>query len=151
MNAKLINIDKNYFEEICILELLCHQNPWSSEQIFSEFEKDISIRLGLIIDNALIAYSFSYLVAEEFHILNIAVKNEYQKQGYGKLLLQEIINFCKQQKVREALLEVRESNKIAQNLYRNFGFREIACRKNYYQNNQESAIVMGLILEQSKK
>ncbi len=151
MQAKLIDIDQSYFEEICQLEALCHLNPWSSKQIFAEFKKEISVRLGLLVDHTLIAYSFSYLVAEEFHLLNIAVKKEFQAKGYGKFLLQEIINYCKKIKVKEIILEVRESNKVAQNLYKNFGFREIAFRKNYYQNNNESALVMELYLEAALK
>lgn len=146
MRAKLINFDKTYYEEICKLETACHQNPWSSKQILSEFEKEISVRLGLLFDNTIIAYSFSYQVMNEFHILNIAVKKEYQTKGYGSLLLQELINYCLQKQISYIVLEVRESNKIAQNLYKKFGFKEISYRKNYYRNNNESAIVMELNL-----
>jgi ribosomal-protein-alanine N-acetyltransferase len=41
-------------------------------------------------------------------------------------------------------LEVRMSNKAAQKLYRQFGFKPVAIRQNYYSDNGEDAIVMCL-------
>ena len=40
------------------------------------------------------------------------------------------------------LLEVRESNNIAINLYKKFNFREICIRENYYKFPVENAIIM---------
>jgi ribosomal-protein-alanine N-acetyltransferase len=37
---------------------------------------------------------------------------------------------------------VRESNTIAQQLYRKYGFTTVATRKGYYSDNNESALVM---------
>jgi ribosomal-protein-alanine N-acetyltransferase len=39
-------------------------------------------------------------------------------------------------------LEVRESNVVAQRLYRKYGFTEVSTRKGYYNDNNESALVM---------
>ena len=39
-------------------------------------------------------------------------------------------------------LEVRVSNKGAQDLYRRFGFGPVGVRKNYYQEINEDALVM---------
>ena len=41
-------------------------------------------------------------------------------------------------------LEVRVSNKAAQRIYREFGFKPIAIRQNYYSDDGEDAIVMCL-------
>ena len=45
---------------------------------------------------------------------------------------------------RQAVLEVRASNRGAQRLYGQFGFAPVAVRKGYYADNQEDAIVMFL-------
>ena len=41
-------------------------------------------------------------------------------------------------------LEVRESNIIAQNLYKSLGFKSEGIRKNFYEDNKESAVIMWL-------
>ena len=42
----------------------------------------------------------------------------------------------------EVTLEVRAGNEAAQRLYESMGFRMVAIRKKYYQDNQEDAHVM---------
>ncbi|MDI6829275.1 MAG: hypothetical protein QME62_12410, partial [Armatimonadota bacterium] len=36
----------------------------------------------------------------------------------------------------------REHNLVAQNLYRKYGFEEVAIRRGYYTDNNENALVM---------
>jgi ribosomal-protein-alanine N-acetyltransferase len=43
---------------------------------------------------------------------------------------------------RRATLEVRESNCVAQNLYKKYGFVPAAIRRGYYSDNNENAVVM---------
>ena len=43
---------------------------------------------------------------------------------------------------RRATLEVRQSNEIAQNLYKKYGFAPAAIRRGYYTDNHENAVVM---------
>jgi ribosomal-protein-alanine N-acetyltransferase len=39
-------------------------------------------------------------------------------------------------------LEARESNAVAQNLYRKYGFTIVSTRRAYYSDNGENAVVM---------
>ena len=39
-------------------------------------------------------------------------------------------------------LEVRASNKGAQNLYKKYGFEAVGLRKGYYTDNHEDAVIM---------
>jgi len=73
----------------------------------------------------------------EFEVLNIAVLPEYRRLGFACALLKEALS-----RPGVFFLEVRESNDSAQSLYRKLGFREVARRQNYYQDPNESAIVM---------
>jgi ribosomal-protein-alanine acetyltransferase len=73
----------------------------------------------------------------EREILNLAVASRFRRRGIATALLNHELR-------RTAIyfLEVRESNLAAQELYRKFGFVEIARRPNYYQSPVERAIVM---------
>jgi len=83
-----------------------------------------------------------WIMADEAHITNIAVRREYQRMGIGEQLLIAMINIAIEQKVRFLTLEVRPSNMIAQRLYRKYGFTQIDIRRNYYTDNREDALVM---------
>jgi ribosomal protein S18 acetylase RimI-like enzyme len=49
-----------------------------------------------------------------------------------------------EQGARSSFLEVRESNLVAQELYRKFGYEETGRRQRYYKDNDEDAILMNL-------
>ena len=99
----------------------------------------------------LIGYIVIWLVAEESHVLNIAVHPDYRRKGIGKRLIKFIMDFLLNKSTRAVYLEVRKSNTAAQKLYRGLGFREIGVRKGYYSDNKEDAVVMGLELKDRLK
>ncbi len=73
----------------------------------------------------------------EREILNLAVAHEFRRRGIASALLRHELS-----RGGSYFLEVRESNLGAQELYRRFGFTEIAQRANYYRFPAERAIVM---------
>jgi len=83
-----------------------------------------------------------WIMVDEAHITNIAVRREYQRMGIGEQLLIAMINIAIEQKVRFLTLEVRPSNMKAQKLYQKYGFTQIDIRHNYYTDNREDALVM---------
>lgn len=77
-------------------------------------------------------------LADEREILNVAVGPEFRRQGVGAALLGSELTTT----ARAWFLEVRESNTVAQSLYRKAGFRETGRRPRYYSDPPESAIVL---------
>ena len=73
----------------------------------------------------------------EREILNVAVAPRFRRLGIATALLEHAL---RQNAVY--FLEVRESNQIAQSLYRKLAFVPIARRAEYYENPREAAIVM---------
>lgn len=90
----------------------------------------------------IIGFSGIWMMAGEAHITNIAVREQYQRQGIGELLLVSTIDLSREQQAEMMTLEVRESNKIAQNLYSKYGFKQTGIRRGYYLDNREDAIIM---------
>ena len=97
------------------------------------------------VDGKIVGYIGAIYDFWDGEILNIAVKNEYRKQGIGEKLMQEIIDFLCLEKKENVFLEVRKSNFPAQKLYEKLGFIKIGERKKYYENT-EDAIVMSKVL-----
>lgn len=75
----------------------------------------------------------------EREILNLAVRHAFRRQGIASALISELLKSS-----GAVFLEVRESNRAAQNLYRKLGFAEVGRRPNYYHSPDETAIVMNM-------
>lgn len=90
----------------------------------------------------IIGFSGIWLMVGEAHITNIAVREQYQRQGIGELLLIATIDLSRELQAETMTLEVRESNEIAQNLYSKYGFKQTGIRRGYYLDNREDAIIM---------
>ena len=96
----------------------------------------------------LLVITLLYLLFDECELLNITVKSEFQKKGFGELMLKDLFSECRKANIANIFLEVRKSNLVAIKLYKKIGFNEIGVRNNYYQNRdgKEDAILMGLAI-----
>ena len=83
-----------------------------------------------------------WLMVDEAHIINIAVRQENRGQGIGELLIIASIDQATRLKASVVTLEVRASNVVAQNLYTKYGFAKVGLRKGYYTDNHEDAFIM---------
>ena len=90
----------------------------------------------------IVGFSGIWLMVDEAHITNIAVAQEYRRNGIGELLLIATIDLARELKAATMTLEVRASNTIAQNLYSKYGFKNMGVRRGYYLDNREDAIIM---------
>lgn len=79
-------------------------------------------------------------------IQTIAVSPELRGLGYGRKLMQALLDIARQLEATQVFLEVRADNPVAQNLYESLGFKVIDRRKNYYQPDGVDALVMELEL-----
>ena len=136
-------MEERDLDAIMEVEKQCFTVPWSREAFYNELHQNrFAHYLILEEEGNVIGYCGAWLVVDEAHITNIAVLPAYQGRGLGKVLLTSMMEECKLRAIERMTLEVRESNLVAQSLYRKLGFVEGAIRKNYYSDNQEDAIVM---------
>jgi ribosomal-protein-alanine N-acetyltransferase len=87
-------------------------------------------------------FSGIWMMVDEAHITNIAVRKSYQGKGVGSWLLIATFDLAKKYNASFITLEVRKSNLVAQNLYSQYGFTETGLRRGYYLDNREDAIIM---------
>jgi len=85
-----------------------------------------------------------WLLVDEAHIASIAVHPDYRSRGIGRKLLVTALKASFGWGARMATLEVRESNLVAQTMYRDFGFEIVGRRPRYYIDNNEDALIMSL-------
>jgi len=80
----------------------------------------------------IIGFAGFWVMADEAHIITIAVREAYRRQGIGELLLMSIISLATELKAHIVTLEVRASNTVAQSLYSKYGFTHVGMRRDYY-------------------
>ncbi len=94
-----------------------------------------------------IGFLLAWAVADELHLINLAVHPEHRRLGAGRALLNTLIQHASAEHVRLVLLEVRRSNRAAIHLYRAHGFTAMGIRRRYYADNAEDAIEMMIALD----
>jgi ribosomal-protein-alanine acetyltransferase len=140
-------------EALAALENRCFAWPWGRLSFEGEFAgRDGG---GLVAraaaddgEEALIAYLFYRLIADEVHIYRIAVSPEWRRQGVGSRLVDTCLQRARRRGVTAALLEVRSSNTEAAAFYRSFGFQVIATRPGYYTDSREDALILKLDMKE---
>jgi ribosomal-protein-alanine N-acetyltransferase len=90
----------------------------------------------------LAGYIVARLGADELHINNVAVRENYRGRGIGHALLARILAEGMRSGCQAAYLELRAGNSVALSLYQKCGFRVTARRDRYYSDPAEDALVM---------
>ncbi len=90
-----------------------------------------------------------WLVIDEIHINNVALRPAYRGQGLGTALLHHVMREARALGAKRATLEVRASNVGARRLYERLGFEVSATRRNYYTNPVEDALILWAELSES--
>ena len=138
----ITNMSNAHVPQIAELEKCCFNDPWSESSIASELNNRLSCWLVALDGNVVIGYVGSQSVLGETDMMNIAVHPAYRKQGVAKSLIQNLIDTISQQGSHSLMLEVRQSNEPAKNLYLSLGFETVGIRKNYYRNPRENALIL---------
>ena len=130
------------------IESLVYQFPWT-EGIFHDCMK--AGYTFLVYENNIELFGYGIMSCSdgECHILNLCIEPGYQGIGWGKNLLNSLLNTARKKKSRVVFLEVRASNERAVTLYHRLGFNEVATRKNYYPapaGQREHARVLAKVL-----
>jgi len=118
--------------------------PWTEKLFVEGLRSPITTNLVLVEDGVVGAYAVFYIVEDEAHILNVAVRRNRRNKGLGFYLVTEVVRRAEQAGARFFFLEVRESNSAAQRLYGKAGFVTVGRRRNYYSETGEDALVMCL-------
>jgi ribosomal-protein-alanine N-acetyltransferase len=97
---------------------------------------------------AIQAYGVMSVAADEAHLLNLCVRPQAQRQGFGRKMLSHLVDLACRAGADTLLLEVRVSNQPAIALYMAMGFSEIGQRKRYYpaRGGREDALILAKAL-----
>ena len=131
-------------DALCAIEKRNFSAPWTGRQLLESLSQHQG--LGLVAPSGtLFGYTFFMVVFQETHLLNLVIDQPWQRQGWGRVLLDEVITQASAQGAECLLLEVRPSNEAALRLYRSANFQLIGTRRGYYATptgDREDALVL---------
>ena len=137
--------------DVVAIERASYQFPWS-EGIFRDCLRVGYVCRAALLDGELIGYGIMSTGAGEAHILNVCVREQLRCRGFGRTILEHLLNRAAASAASEAYLEVRPSNTAAIRLYQTLGFEPIGVRRGYYQavGGREDAAVLRVSLRRRR-
>ena len=142
-NYKIVPLEEKFVEDVFLIEKTFFDLKNSSVIRDSLSSETLDYFVLLDGENVIGFYECS-VVLDEAELFDIAIDERYQGKALSKILMEDLLNRCKEKQVRTIFLEVNTNNIKAINLYTKFGFKEYSRRKNYYGDND--AILMKLEL-----
>jgi ribosomal-protein-alanine N-acetyltransferase len=140
-------------DEVLAIELTSFSEPWTRGMFEAELQGNPFGRfLGAFSAGEvspvkpLLGYICYWVVFEELRLMNLAVRQDCRRLGIASRLVRHAVEEGGTEGATRALLEVRAGNRVGQQLYRALGFRPYGCRRSYYTNPIEDAILMQLPL-----
>lgn len=133
---------------VMVIENLSYDYPWT-ENIFRDcLGVGYLCQLMEVEPEIISAYSVMSVASGESHLLNICVNKDQQGEGLGREMLSHSLQNASRLNASICFLEVRESNKIAIQLYHSMGFNQVGVRKDYYpaDKGKEDALIFALQL-----
>jgi len=140
-SAEVRDATLNDLNEIYAIEKESFPDPYP-KPLLKAFFYHPSAYIVAVLGGRVIGYAIGIIRFKSLgHVISIAVQREFRGRGIGKKLLKELISRLFAMGAKRVRIEVRESNKVAINLYKEMGF-VVKERIIGYYNDGESALVM---------
>lgn len=138
----ITKMTQTHVAQIAELEKLCFSEPWSEKSVASELNNPLAFWLVADDNGRVAGYIGSQTVMDETDMMNVAVHPDYRKQGIATALIVGLVEELRKMGSHSLTLEVRASNENAIRVYQRLDFQQVGCRKNYYRNPKEDALIL---------
>lgn len=148
VEARLEPLETTRLEQLLQVEQRAYPHPWTRGNFRDALKSGYHARV-LLAGEELLGYYVAMQGVDEVHLLNITVSPDYQRQGWGRVMLDALALWARGLGAQWLWLEVRVSNTRAIAIYEAHGYRRVGLRKNYYpasHGQREDAVVMSLRL-----
>lgn len=152
LNIKKIFREKIFTSMISIKEIdqkefeLCYELDsaticlWTKKQWQSEFNKSGTKVVAILLKKKIIGIYVVQTIIDEAQISYFSIKQKFRRKGYGSQLMTYLIKDCEKLNIKKLLLEVSETNSIAEIFYCKFNFLTVGRRKNYYKSGADAVL-----------
>jgi ribosomal-protein-alanine N-acetyltransferase len=143
LTVTILPMRRRHARSVLRIEDQVYPRPWTSALFFSELALR-STRAYFVakVGREIVGYAGVMISFDDAHVTTIAVDPKWHRRGIATRLLVTLAREALVRGAHNLTLEVRVSNKGAQEMYRRFGFAPVGVRENYYQETNEDALVM---------
>ena len=138
----ITEMNATHVPQVAELERLCFADPWSEKSVASELDNKWALWLVAVEDDRVTGYIGSQTSIDETDVMNVAVHPDFRRRGIAEALINALVAELKNRGSHALMLEVRSSNAQAITVYEKLGFVQVGCRKNYYRNPKEDALIL---------
>lgn len=136
---------ENFCGELYELERLCFGDCWTEEMLAEQLKSPLTELAFERVGAELAGYAVGRVAADEGELFRIAVRPEFRRRHIAERLLNALHVQMRRRGAAKCFLEVRSRNAPAAALYEKLGYKKIAVRKGYY--NDDDAIIYQLEIE----
>ena len=139
-NVSLREAVEEDIPQILTIENEANPTPWSEKGLRSELngKNKFWVLTDDETDEKIYGFLLFSIVAEESHILEVAIDSKYRRKGIGRFILQRMISFVMKEGVESIYLEVRQSNSGGVEFYQNLGFVIVHKKVSYYSDGADA-------------
>lgn len=142
-DLKIIPMTMDHLSGVMDVEKQSFSYPWARDAfVFELLHNKVAYYLVAMVGHTVVGYGGMWVLLDEAHVTNIAVLPNWRRQGIAEQLLKDLMAIAQAQGADKMTLEVRKSNWGARKLYEKLGFVALGCRRNYYAETHEDAIIM---------
>jgi ribosomal-protein-alanine N-acetyltransferase len=125
------------------IERASFSTVWPADAFYNELSTNKLAHYFVgALEDRVVAYGGIWVILEDSHVTTLAVDPAFRGRRFGEVLLLALIDEAIERSAAWMTLEVRESNIVAQRLYRKYGFTTVTMRSGYYSDDNESALIM---------
>ena len=139
---RIVKMQPEHVAAVAEMERQCFSDPWSEKSVASELDNPLSLWLIAEADGVIAGYVGSQTVLDSADMMNLAVSQDFRRQGIGEQLVNSLTEALAEKGVKTLLLEVRISNEPAKELYQKLGFEIVGKRPRYYEKPREDALIL---------
>ena len=143
LTVRIEPMKRKHIKSVLRIEQQVYPRPWTAPL----FQSELALRSTrgyyvARVGRRLVGYAGILITLDEAHVTTIAVDPNRHREKIGTRLMLQLAREAIARGAVALTLEVRMSNRAAQDMYRRFGFAPVGVRKNYYQEVNEDALVM---------
>ncbi len=129
--------------QVAAIERATFSLPWSEEGFRTSLNSADTLYLAAVDEQEqVVGYCGILRSFDEGEITNVAIAENYRKNGIGYQMLSELLSQGRKIGITRFLLEVRAGNTPAIHLYQKLGFTALGIRKKFYERPIEDAVIM---------
>jgi ribosomal-protein-alanine N-acetyltransferase len=151
LRLRIREMEPGDLDGVLAIEKVSFPTPWPRKLFEEEMARGFSDALVAVPADGtgVLGYAICWTVADESHLLNIAVRPDARESGVGRALLVECMRRGARAGAESIHLEVRAGNLPAIRMYQREGFSFQGIRKGYYGDTGEDAILYSRELRRS--